>query len=182
MSSSCAWYKLFEIRRLIFHIGNPRVSNLVQKKKNPPSSIFRGSGPETTKPQIITSEGVHNIRWTSYGNLLPVYGKQYPPVTVETRVNIESHHKLCGKWNSGNLYVTPIWDTKCYFKGAYFSVSVCWNQAILVQHTISYWKAHTLGATLSLLSCGTIYAKDLLLAMHAGDSAFQSTKQWSYIS
>ena len=23
MSSSCAWYKLFEIRRLIFHIGNP---------------------------------------------------------------------------------------------------------------------------------------------------------------
>ena len=23
MSSSCAWYKLFEIRKLIFHIGNP---------------------------------------------------------------------------------------------------------------------------------------------------------------
>ena len=27
MSSSCAWYKLFEIRRLIFHIGNPTVGH-----------------------------------------------------------------------------------------------------------------------------------------------------------
>ena len=27
MNSSCAWYKLFEIRRLIFHVGDPNVSN-----------------------------------------------------------------------------------------------------------------------------------------------------------
>ena len=32
MSSSCAWYKLFEIRRLIFHVGNPNDSLLHRRK------------------------------------------------------------------------------------------------------------------------------------------------------
>ena len=35
MSSSCAWYKLFEIRRLIFHVGNPRGGSV-------PSAEVRG--------------------------------------------------------------------------------------------------------------------------------------------
>ena len=33
MSSSCAWYKLFEIRWLIFHIGNPRVDSRTKIRK-----------------------------------------------------------------------------------------------------------------------------------------------------
>ena len=33
MSSSCAWCKLFEIRRLIFHIGNPNYIGYQMKLK-----------------------------------------------------------------------------------------------------------------------------------------------------
>ena len=71
MSSSCAWYKLFEIQRLIFHIGNP---------------IYR----ITRSHKLLISPWCHELKFSGSWNIIPQYmvhhhcaGKLYMEITNE---------------------------------------------------------------------------------------------------
>ena len=94
MSSSCAWYKLFEIRRLIFHIGNPsrkldrlcKVRQLIKlltfrsvhsTPADVPDPLFRGSGSETTT-YLPLSRGSSNI----LGSGCPVWRLASSPLAL----------------------------------------------------------------------------------------------------
>ena len=80
MSSSCAWCKLFGIRRLIFHIGNPNVGRFhdpnyrlfcesLHHMKSKPSRISFFSPYQEKCNEIHCGARVFGLRnWSKYTN------------------------------------------------------------------------------------------------------------------